>query len=548
MSQNLILQINGMTCPDCARHVQNVLETVEGVRAADVRFPAGQARVDLQDNVSPKKLIEAVEKSGYGATVSSSATISDKGNNATKQPHVAIIGSGSGAMAAAIKAAERGARITLIERGTIGGTCVNIGCVPSKIMIRAAEIAQLRRKSPFDTGVSAHDPIISRNRLLAQQQERVAALRHDKYENILDTIPEITLLRGSARFKDKRTLAIRMDDETTREVSFDQCLIATGASAFIPPIPGLAETPFWTSTEALESNEIPQRLIVIGASVVALELAQAFSRFGCKVTVLARHKLFHGHDPDLGKLLTDVFRNEGIVVREHTTVDRVDYLSGQFTLMLDKETITSDQLLLATGRAANTAMLGLDNAGVEADQQGRIRIDNRMATSVPGIYATGDCTQLPQFVYVSAAGGTRAAINMTGGNALLDLTAMPSVIFTHPHVAMVGQDEKTAQQAGYRTDVRRLDLENVPRALVNFDTIGFIKLVADAESGQLLGVQAIAENAGELIQAAALALRCRMTVNELANELFPYLTMVEGLKLAAQTFTKDISHLSCCAG
>lgn len=171
-----------------------------------------------------------------------------------------------------------------------------------------------------------------------------------------------------------------------------------------------------------------------------------------------------------------------------------------------------------------------------------------MQTSNSRVYAAGDCTNQPQFVYVAAAGGSRAAINMTGGDAHLDLSAMPKVIFTDPQVATVGLSEADAKTGGYVTESRTLGLENVPRALVNFNTQGFIKIVAESGSGRLLGVQVVAGEAGELIQAAVMAIRAGMTVNELADELFPYLTMVEGLKLCAQTFTKDVSQLSCCAG
>jgi mercuric reductase len=171
-----------------------------------------------------------------------------------------------------------------------------------------------------------------------------------------------------------------------------------------------------------------------------------------------------------------------------------------------------------------------------------------MQTTCSGIYAAGDCTNQPQFVYVAAAGGNRAAINMTGGDARLDLSTMPEVIFTDPQIATVGLSEAEAEDQGYDTDSRTLNLDNVPRALVNFDTLGFIKIVAERRSGQLLGVQCVAGEAGELIQTAAMALRAKMTVDEVADGLFPYLTMVEGLKLCAQTFSKDVKQLSCCAG
>ena len=462
--------------------------------------------------------------------------------------HVVVIGSGGGAMAAALKGTEQGARITLIERGTIGGTCVNVGCVPSKILIRAAQIAHLRRVSPFDAGVSTSRPAIHRSKLLAQQQARVDELRQAKYENILQSTPAISVLHGEARFKSASSLVVRLIDGNEHALTFDRCLIATGASAAVPPIPGLMDTPFWTSTEALASETIPPRLAVIGSSVVALELAQAFARLGSQVTVLARRSLFFRDDPAIGEAISAAFRAEGIDVLEHTSASQVSHANGEFVIATPGGEVRAERLLVATGRAPNTDQLGLDVAGVEVNQQGAIVVDPGMRTSSANIFAAGDCTDQPQFVYVAAAAGTRAAINMTGGDAKLDLRVLPAVVFTDPQVATVGLSEAEAHRQGIRTDSRTLSLDNVPRALVNFDTRGFIKLVADAGSGRLLGVQAVTPEAGELIQTAALAIHHRMTVHDLADQLFPYLTMVEGLKLAAQTFTKDVTQLSCCAG
>jgi len=461
--------------------------------------------------------------------------------------HIAIIGSGSGAFAAALRAVERGARVTMIEHGTLGGTCVNVGCVPSKIMIQAAQVAHVRSSSPFDDGISKTGPMIDRGKLAAQQHARVEELRQSKYQSILDAQDDIELIQGEARFIDASNLRVRTDDGE-RELGFDRCLIATGASPVMPPVPGLEETPYWTSDEAVESESIPGHLAVIGASVVAVELAQAFARLGSRVTILARSTVLSGEDPAIGQAITERFRAEGIEVLEHTQAARVTFHGNEFTLHLEDRELNADRLLVATGRAANTAALDLDNAGVETDDNGTVAVDARMRTSQPHVYAVGDCTNQPQYVYVAAAAGTRAAINMTGGDAELDLRAMPAVVFTDPQVATVGLCERQAEARGLLVETRTLALENVPRALANFDTHGFIKLVADAESGQLVGVQAVAVNAGELIQTAALAIHHHMTVADLAGLLFPYLTMVEGLKLAAQTFEKDVTALSCCAG
>jgi mercuric reductase len=277
-------------------------------------------------------------------------------------------------------------------------------------------------------------------------------------------------------------------------------------------------------------------------------LAQAFARLGSQVTVLARSTLFSREDPAIGEAITAAFRAEGVEVLEHAQASQVAHVNGEFVLTTGSGEVRADRLLIATGRTPNTRNLSLEAAGVAVNEQSAIVIDAGMRTSSANIFAAGDCTDQPQFVYVAAAAGTRAAINMTGGDAALDLSAMPAVVFTDPQVATVGLSEAEAQLKGIETDSRTLSLDNVPRALANFDTRGFIKLVAEVGSGRLIGVQAVTPEAGELIQTAVLAIRSLMTVQDLANQLFPYLTMVEGLKLCAQTFTKDVKQLSCCAG
>ncbi|TAK51333.1 MAG: mercury(II) reductase [Gammaproteobacteria bacterium] len=549
MTDTIALSIGGMTCASCAEHIKTALETVPGVRRANVSYPEAWADIEVDAGMPGAALARHVEALGYQALAIQAADASNSlRDDGEATLRVAVIGSGGAAMAAALKAVEQGTRVTLIERGTIGGTCVNVGCVPSKIMIRAAHIAHLRRESPFDAGMPPVAPSILREQLLAQQQGRVEELRHAKYESILADNPAITVLRGEARFHDGQHLVVALHDGGERTVAFDRCLIATGASAAAPPIPGLKDTPYWTSTEALASETIPERLAVIGSSVVAVELAQAFARLGSKVTILARSTLFFREDPAIGEALTAAFRAEGIEVLEHTQASQVAHSGGEFVLTTPHGELRADRLLVATGRTPNTGCLNLEAAGVAVNPQGAIVIDTGMRTSVSGIFAAGDCTDQPQFVYVAAAAGTRAAINMTGGDTTLDLTAMPAVVFTDPQVATVGLSEAEAHLRGIETDSRTLTLDNVPRALANFDTRGFIKLVIQEGSRRLIGVQAVAPEAGELIQTAALAIRVGMTAEDLADQLFPYLTMVEGLKLTAQTFTKDVKHLSCCAG
>lgn len=541
------LTISGMTCEACAVHVREALENVPGVESAKVRYPDGTAEIQAEAETPTDALISAVSSTGYQGQVTDTEKplhLGEKDNG--ERLHVAVIGSGGAAMAAALKAAERGAQVTLIEQGTLGGTCVNVGCVPSKILLRSAHVAHLRRKSPFDEGISPTEPTIDRARLLAQQQGRVEELRHTKYQRILDDHPAITVLRGTARFIDGHTLVVREEEGGETTVCFDRAFIGTGGRPGVPPIAGLAETPYWNSTTALAADHIPGRLVVIGASLVAAELAQAFARLGSRVTILARSRLFSREDSLIGETLEAAFGDEGIRVFNDTRADRVTYTGAEFVLDTNAGEIRADQLLVATGRAPNVEDLDLSAAGVETSN-GAIQVNDYLQTAAPDIYAAGDCTDQPQFVYVAAAGGSRAAVNMTGGKARLDLSTMPAVVFTDPQVATVGLTEAAARARGIDADSRVLALGDVPRALVNFDTRGFIKIVAERKSGRLLGVQAVAGEAGELIQTAAMALRVQMSVHDLADGLFPYLTMVEGLKLCAQTFTKDVKELSCCA-
>ncbi|WP_298219563.1 mercury(II) reductase [Halothiobacillus sp.] len=540
------LHVTGMTCDHCAESVKKALLAVDGVTRADVSYPDATAHVEAAASTPVAALLDAVRAKGYRAEVGAPASCGSA-CAAKTQLSVAIIGTGSAAFAAAIRAVEGGADVTVIEASTIGGTCVNVGCVPSKILIRAAQVAHLQAGHPFD-GLAKCKPIMDRKTLVAQQQARVDELRHAKYESILESNPGISLLRGFARFDDAKTLVVRRDDGSEQRLTPDRILIATGRSPQIPDVPGLAGTPFWTSTEALVAEHMPTNLIVYGGSVVALELAQAYLRLGSRVTLVARKTLLSKDDPAIGEMLKEVLEKEGMRVLTDTSVTAVRFDGKAFELDTDTGGLRGDRLLIATGRKPNTEALNLTQAGIQTDEHGAIVVDDHLRTSVPHIYAAGDCTNAPQFVYVAAAAGTRAAINMTGGDVTLDLSVVPAVVFTDPQVAAVGLTEAQAAKVGMETDSRTLTLDNVPRALANFDTHGFIKLVADKHTGRLLGAQVLAGEGGEIIQTAALAIRHRMTVADLAGQLFPYLTMVEGLKLCAQTFTKNVKQLSCCAG
>ena len=544
-------RVQGMTCDHCARTVEKILHQIPDVMGARVSFENRTGEVDFKKDVSFPFLREAVRHAGYDLeeTGAIDRTAPPESTDSGKSSlHVAIVGAGSGAFAAAIRSAESGARVTLIERGTVGGTCVNVGCVPSKILIRQAHHVYEPLSQPF-SGI--HSDVIRRDPYLLklQLESRVLELREKKYVQLLKEYPSITLREGSASFLDDHTLLVKDSQGSETVLDADRILIATGGRPAISDIPGLSSTPYWTSTEALFSGKIPDHLIVVGGGFVALELGQSYRRLGAKVTIIQRRdQLLKRMDPDLGTGLQTYLEEEGIRVLLNTVPLFVEHRDGFFYMDLEKEKLKGDALLVATGRIPNTEGLGLSRAGVETDLSGAIVIDSSLRTSNPHIWAVGDCTTLPKFVYVAAKGGTIAAVNMLGGDARIDVTVLPEVIFTDPQVATVGLTFDEAQDRGLDVESRKLSMDQVPRALVNFDTRGFVKIVAEKSTGKIVGVQILAPEGGEVIQTAAMAIQAGRTVSEIEDQFFPYLTMVESLKLCAQSFSRDVSKLSCCAG
>jgi len=291
---------------------------------------------------------------------------------------------------------------------------------------------------------------------------------------------------------------------------------------------------------------------VIGANAVGLELGQALGSFGSKVTFIELERVAPFEEPEVSEAIRGILADSGHDVIEGARTERVSVEGGEKVLRgtADGEgfELRVDEILVATSRRPNSDGLALEAIGVETDGRGAIVVDPEQRTSVPSIFAAGDVTDQPQFVYVAAAGGAAAAENAFGeGGRRLDFNSLPRIIFTSPQIAGAGLTEAGAVEAGFEVETRVLPLEAIPRALVNGDTRGLFKLVAEAGTGRLLGASAIADGAGEVISSAVLAIERGMTVDELASAWAPYLTMAEGLKLAAQTFTRDVAKLSCCA-
>lgn len=462
-----------------------------------------------------------------------------------------IIGTGGAGTAAAIRAAEHGARTAIVEGGeVVGGTCVNIGCIPSKYLIEAA--ASYHSSWTGFPGVVACEPQVAWDLVLHRKRALVERLRQEKYVDVLGAYEGISLLRGRARLLGDGRVQVGDD-----EVRACKVVIATGASPAMPPIPGLAEAGALSSTTAMELEALPASMIVIGAGAIGLELGQAFARFGVRVSVLdVAPRILPNEDPDLTQALTDALTKEGMAFHTAVRVTRVARKEAGYVLEVrqgnEKEALRAEQLLVATGRRPNTADLGLDLAGVELDELGFVRVDAFMRTSNPDVFAAGDVTGGPQYVYVAALSGgiaAQAALAETSGEAPvpIDLSATPRVTFTDPQVAAMGMTEHEAREAGRDPRVTSLPVKELPRAAVSNRDRGLIKLVAEAGTGRLLGAHVVAPNAGDIIGEATLAVRFGLTTNDLVSTLHPYLTWAEGLKLAAQTFTKDVTKLSCCA-
>lgn len=475
-----------------------------------------------------------------------SAVPANKGSR--DQFDLMVIGGGSAGFAGAIRGAELGFLVALVEADTIGGTCVNIGCIPSKALIRAVEAHHQAGEQRF-RGIETLQGRIEWPQVLAHKDELVSELRKTRYTDVLAAYPEIAYIQGRARLTGKGGVDIDGRNYTSSKI-----IIATGAKPWAPPIPGLDEHPYMDSTSALDLNELPESMIVLGANAVGLELAQLYARAGTEVTLLeVLPRITPFEDPAISAALTGYLEEEGLQIATSFKTRQVAKRNGHYLVTGSQDgptrTFEAEQLLVATGRRANTAGMGLEEAGVRLGERGEILVDDRLQTHNPFVYAAGDVIGKDMFVYVAAYGGMLAAENaLTGAGRTYNASYIPRITFTDPQIASAGLTEEQAHQQGYDVKVSTLPIGQVPHAQAGRDPRGLIMLIADAATDRLLGAHILASNAGEIIQTAVLAIRFGITVGELRDTMFPYLTSSEGLKLAAIAFEKDLAMLSCCAG
>ena len=544
--RRVTLEVVGMTCTDCEHHVTAALQQA-GAEQVSADFRRGVARFTWPESAGEAGLRAAVTRAGYTPgrlrAESPGAPMTPAGD---ADYDLLVLGAGSAAFAAAIRGRDAGYRVALAEAGTLGGTCVNVGCVPSKALLAAGAAYWAAGHQRF-AGITTATGPVDLAALVAQKDELVAALRQEKYADLVGAYG-FEVIPGYAAFTGPGSVEVN-----GRAVRPGAVLIATGASPAAPPVPGLAEVGYLTSTTALDLKAVPARLAVIGASAVGLELGQFFLHVGSSVTFLdVADRIAPFEEPEISEALANVLRGQGATIYAGARILAVerdgDVRRIRATVDGEDVVVEADEILVATGRRPSTAGLGLEAGGVATDTRGAVVTDAQLRTANPRVWAAGDVTGAPQFVYVSAYQGALAA-----GNALLgerqeaDLAGLPRVIFTTPPAAGAGLTEAQARDAGYQVTASVLPATAVPRALVNRDTAGVTKLIADAGTGELLGASVVGEGAGDVIQSAVLAIRHHITAAELAATFHAYLTTAESLKLAAQGFTRDVARLSCCA-
>jgi len=474
----------------------------------------------------------------------------------TERFDLIILGSGSTAFAAAIRAQELGKTSVMTEERTIGGTCVNRGCLPSKNLIEAAKLLYDAR-NPRYPGLSACDPAFDFSALASQKDEVIHGYRKKKYESLVGG--QFSIEEGHAEFVDAHTVQIN-----GKHLTGDKVLIATGSRPMLPEIDGLADVPYITSDlltngEPMEMTTLPRSLLILGGGYIALELGQMFRRFGAEVTILERNNqvLAHGYEPEVGQAIGEVFGQEGIQVITGATVQHVKNEPGGVVAAVCvggvAREVRAEKLLVATGRRPNTDAIAIEKAGVALDPAGAVSVNGYLQTCLPHIYAGGDVigreTESQMATPVGSHDGGIAALNALSGEAFraVDHRVIPRAIFTDPQIAVVGLTEEEAIAKGHECWCNTVPMSLVPRAGAIRDPRGLIKMVADANTSEVLGVSMVGNSAAEVIHEAAMALRFRATIHDFIDLLHVYPTMAEALKIVAISRYKDPAELSCCA-
>ena len=460
-----------------------------------------------------------------------------------------IIGGGSAAFAAAIHADSMKVSTLMINGGLpFGGTCVNVGCVPSKFLIRAAESIHNASASNFN-GVEAGKPIINFAEIIKQKTSLVADMQQRKYMDLLPGLSNLKIVEGKAKFVEKNIVEVNGEIYEGSKI-----IIATGATTLVPEINGINDVPYLTSTTLFELEEQPHSLIILGAGYIALEIAQAYHRMGTKVTIIQRSEnILSKETKDITDELEKHLTAEGITIYTGTAINKVWEEGANIKLSYttsnnETEAIESSHILIATGTKGNIENLGLEKLSIETTERGLIKVDELLRTTAENVFAIGDVTTNPPFVYTAAYEGGKAVVNaFKAEHKQADFSVLPWVVFTDPQIAGVGMDEREAEEKNIPHQVTTFYLKDIPRSIVALDTRGFIKLIRNPENDLLLGARIVAPEGGELLMQLSLMIKYKIPLKEVIGMFHPYLTLSEGIKLAAMSFTTDVKKMSCCA-
>ena len=460
-----------------------------------------------------------------------------------------IIGGGAAAFAAATKASDLGKTALMINSGLpIGGTCVNVGCMPSKNLLTVGDELYYGQHPRFNTLLNGRKPAFDFATAVAEKDEIVASARQSNYINVVESLDSVTYLEGRATFISPNQ--IRVNGEIFGAERF---IIASGSTTRLLPIPGLSEAGFLTNVSALQLAELPRSLIVIGGGPLGLEFAQMFAHFGTVVTVLVAkgHRVLRREEPEIVNEIVRSLEDEGIQFLADVTVEKVENRNGgkAVTIRGDDglEELGAEELLLAAGISANTETLNLDKAGVKTDRNGFIQVNQYYQTDTSNVYAAGDCIGKMPLETTAAKEGSIAADNaLTEPVRTINYDHVPHAVFTNPQVASVGLTEEEVKRRFNACACRTIYMESIPKADVIKETRGVFKMVIHPESSQVLGVHIVSPGAADLIHEATLAVKFRLTIDDIIDTLHVFPTLSEGIKRVAQAFTRDISAMSCC--
>ena len=456
-----------------------------------------------------------------------------------------IIGAGSAGFAAASKADDLGLKTVLINDGLLGGTCVNVGCVPSKYLLEVSRHLVHARNPVFD-GISIGDVGFSFRQTMEEMDRIVDKLRQSNYVRVIDYLPNVSLVEGRAELIGG--MRVRVGE---RVFEADKIILAIGSQPHVPRFDGVEETGYLTSTDLLGLKELPESLIVIGGRAVGLELGQVFHRFGSRVTILQRsERILPEQEPEIAEMLKGYLVEEGIEIETGVSASRLYREGGMrhVDAVIDGETRTfsASHILMATGRRPVFDGLGLEKEGVETED-GFIKIDENLRTSNPDIYAAGDCASRLQLETLAARMGNVAVRNAFRDEKLtINRNHFPRAVFTDPQAAMVGYtEEEYSLMMGY-CSCQWVEMEYVPKAQIIKDTRGMVKVGRDPKSNKLVGGQILSYNAAELIHEITMAVQYGLTIDDIIGMAHVFPTMSEGIKKANQAFYRDVKTMSCC--